>query len=431
MPAYTTEYYTQNNDGTYSLNTSVVSYSGVSMGQTANANKTKEISGYAYSANANEVLSGTVGVQGLTLKVYYNQQLTYDREIYLWDTTEEAYVKSDGYSSTGLIGVAGATVTLGSLPDIDDYYYNPDVEGTVSSATLELNTSVVLKAYYVPLVEETIVGFRTAATLDVGTHVGTVSSYQLTQYIVKYSGNVGVDVTDKYSGLITEGIADTSRLDGIFKLAVFGDEGAYVCNFEQITEGTFVWNNIDETGAASVKGATVKGRYSREALTTSYTLTMENASSDTLLAGKSGNWYKATIAFVDSTEYKVPSLRVFPTHSSEYFNTLWLGATVSFNYVAYRADGAKTSTQIAVTQYINSNSGGSNRYPTTNTFASASFTINSYTFTNAIETRADTGCWAAFAGWHSNWSNIKGNPELQAGDIIGIYVGNITAVAAS
>ena len=114
---YTIEYYTENTDGTFSLNSSETKTA--TTGTTVSATA-KEIAGFAYdSSNTNNVLSGTVAGDGsLVLKLYYNKIKAPNVSV-----TVESNITRDGEAVTGGIveygDVLNYTVTIKNTGDAD------------------------------------------------------------------------------------------------------------------------------------------------------------------------------------------------------------------------------------------------------------------------------------------------------------------------
>ena len=114
---YTIEYYTENTDGTFSVNSNETKTA--TTGTTVSATA-KEIAGFAYdSSNTNNVLSGTVAGDGsLVLKLYYNKIKAPNVSV-----TVESTITRDGEAVTGGIveygDVLNYTVTIKNTGDAD------------------------------------------------------------------------------------------------------------------------------------------------------------------------------------------------------------------------------------------------------------------------------------------------------------------------
>ena len=363
---YNTEYYVAQANGSYQLNNTV--FTKAYAGKTVTANTSYAIENYSYVKNDNEVLTGTVtsDLNYLTLKVYYTTQVNYNVEVYLYDSTSKQFVMSEEYSTTDASGLIGDTISFSEI-SIPNYIFDPTVEGSVLSGTI--TSGFALKAYYIPAITETIEGLRSEATLDLG--IGEVSEYTLTQYVVNTTNGTsglggaatlngesytGVDVKAAYPELIANGVADTSMLDGIFKLTAKGEYGIAEYKFEQYKEGVFTWNNIAEEGTGIVSvgmnsrymwdGA---GKYTGTA-TTSY-VTAEDEKFAPIHAGQvySGTigtgddrWWRATADKPTSNTTSM-GVRVFPSHTWNYYNTLYNGKVMTFDYfVADESRNPKT-----------------------------------------------------------------------------------------
>ncbi|MBO5375517.1 MAG: VWA domain-containing protein, partial [Bacilli bacterium] len=114
---YTIEYYTENTDGTFSVNSNETKTA--TTGTTVSATA-KEIAGFAYdSSNTNNVLSGTVAGDGsLVLKLYYNKIKAPNVSV-----TVESTITRDGEAVTGGTveygDVLNYTVTIKNTGDAD------------------------------------------------------------------------------------------------------------------------------------------------------------------------------------------------------------------------------------------------------------------------------------------------------------------------
>jgi len=347
-------------DATFSITTSTFNYATVQSGKL----------GAIFSVNSGSYMKTD------TYDVYVSSafiissapDLSYTNEYYLYDSASGEYLLDEELTET-------ATAQQGSLATfnekvVDGYLLDKSNVNSVLSAPIFADGSVVLKGYYIPAITETIEGLRSEATLDLG--IGEVSEYTLTQYVVNTTNGTsglggaatlnaesytGVDVTAAYPELIVNGVANTSMLDGIFKLTAKGPNGVAEYKFEQYKEGVFTWNNIAEegTGIASVgmnsrymwDGA---GKYTGTA-TTSY-VTAEDEKFAPIHAGEvardtigtgDDRWWRATADKPTSNTTSM-GVRVFPSHTWNYFNTLYNGKVMTFDYfVADESKSLKTA----------------------------------------------------------------------------------------
>ncbi|MBQ8196566.1 MAG: hypothetical protein IJZ73_00710 [Clostridia bacterium] len=468
---YTTEYYTQQADGTY-LDTpalTVNTYSEYATGTTVTANTTKVIEGYVYAQNPNEVASTTLGVNVSTLKVYYvSSNVAYDVEVYTYNASTTSYEKSEEYSYTAY-GAAGSTAKVSETLVVDGYVLDTSIEGTVASGVISLTEKLVLKAYYLPATENTITGLRNAATLDLG--VGEVVSYSITQYVVtttnatRGEGSLGaaatlgttnytgVDVTANHPDIITNGVLDTSKLDGIYKVTAKGATGIAVHKFEQYVADTFTWNNIVENAEDTADTASVKliGAYSWHNSWKPYNtasvevITAENnADLATRMAGAyqgsnledtTGLYWKTTLKGGKGGDSDGTGVRIMPVHTLDYYTTLWNGATVTYNAMAGDTNKGATQymdCQFATAGYIDDGDSGYNMYSGSvwgNYWRTASFEMNENTFValsctnyNHYETFTRAGSFASYWG--------KGTGLTTNGNVV-FWIGGFTATPAT
>ena len=346
-----------------------------------------------------------------------------------------------------------------NVKTIEGYMFSEQNSNNVTSGILSGNGTVTLKGYYIPAITETIEGLRNAATLNLG--IGEVLDYTLTQYVITTTnatkgdlgaaatiGSVtytGVDVTEAYPDLIVNGVANTSILDGIFKLEAIGANGAATYKFEQYVDGVFTWNNIVESAASAADTASVKliGAYAWQNSWKPYdtasvdVVTIEN---DEMLATKlancsnapadtSGLYWKTVMnpSGTSTGNSDGTGVRIMPVHTWTYYNDLWLGATVTYNAL-FTDPGRGNNTAyyafLSTGGYATNNSAKYNMWPDTssgNKWRVGSFTLDENHFVALSATNYSYGSKIRAGSLVSNFRNST------IYDKVVIYVGNITA----
>ncbi len=184
-----------------------------------------------------------------------------------------------------------------------------------------------------------LIDVTTTNTLDFG--LGAINDYYVTQYVVRDDGtnNAPVDVTSYYPNLFdNNGVADISNLDGVFRIAASGANGIKILQFEAYTPGVFVYNNLLhlDIGADSFMIAGEKAAYTGSAY-----LTTKVASADDPV----GTYTSGTFVMVNNvinselvsgSADKIIGIRVFPTHSREYFNLFFNAYEITLTVPFYK-----------------------------------------------------------------------------------------------
>ena len=388
----------------------------------------------------------------------FTSAFKYTNEYYLYNEVSGEYELDETLTEKASLPL-GSFATF-NVKNIDGYVFDESNEANVLSGYVYGSGKLTLKGYYVICVENTINGLRNDATLDFG--VGAIESYKVTQYVVTTTNGTsgsgastatvatetkhGIDVTAKHPDLFdANGVADTSKLDGIYRIeAIAADRSVIVYNFEQYVDGQFTWNNIIEGQADYsdyVSGGLMNGYIWQNNGIYQGTATIETVTptSDANLASyiggttRDGNgitdatgiYWKAT-ASKPTSDNDGASLRVYPCHSWEYYDTLWNGATVTYNAFIRDPNNAVTNYsggQVTVLGYVDS-TGANYSSLTINKWITKSFTLNETTFTRLTCTNYSS---STIGGW---FVGMRGKSIEIKGDSIELYVGNITAAAA-
>ncbi len=250
-------------------------------------------------------------------------------EYYLWNGSQ--YVLDETATETGT-GTSGKVITLNQKEIlVDGVIYNlvtPDASygENVLSGVLTAGETLVLKAYYNPTLVKTELGLRKDATLNLKEIFNESYSGDYTAITINALNAAGdkFDKTSAYSALITDGVMDTSSLDGMFEIDLEGNNGAARITFEQYKEGVFTWNNLGTTDSITVT------KYTGEALDTGKTYTLETIAASAL--PEEGNSEKP--AYVPGNDYykfvieDVASFnsgfgfKIMPVHSKAYYEKL-------------------------------------------------------------------------------------------------------------
>ncbi len=382
--------------------------------------------------------------------------LTYVNEYYLYNTESGEY-EIDADLTEVATAAVGATVNYNKKA-IEGYAYDITKDAdAVTSAQLFANGTVVLKGYYAPASEETIAGLRNDATLDFG--VGAVSTYTVTQYVVKTTAAAGantysptvasetkmpVDVTAAYPDLFDEnGVANTAMLDGIYSVTAYGANGIKSITFEQYKEGVFTWNNIASASAdyLAVPSVSIVAPYSWQSngkfVGNASAVTTTAATDNALASYMATNYGNTSLSDTTGLYWKVTAngftgndgvgLRILPAHSWNYYNTLWNGATVSFN--AFIKDNGNEATKYcggihALNGYLGQTSSNYGTTTAFHTWKQGSFTLTESAFTQLSSTYTSGSLAATMV-------SVWGNSIDIGGDAIEIFLGNFTATAAA
>ena len=252
--------------------------------------------------------------------------------------------------------------------------------------------------------------------------------------------------TAKYPDLITDGVANTSMLDGIFKLEAIGTAGSATYMFEQYIADTFVWNNLGDVSIdmEDVTAYTYNRTLYDSQATYSY-WTAEDMAKLTTYDGSvipAGEYHAATTKQTLINDNSIAlNLRIFPTHTWAYYEAFWNGATVSYTVMPM----AKVDTENFGGKgnswrydcypmgpgYVNANGEGASKWNYSNRYDSQSsrsitMTLSAYvrlSCTNYTDTpTASKMISAAYFGGVKKCTNANAyNPGLT------VFVGNFSA----
>ncbi|MBQ8197603.1 MAG: hypothetical protein IJZ73_06055 [Clostridia bacterium] len=303
--------------------------------------------------------------------------------------------------------------------------------------------TLVLKVYYKYFEENEVVylnGVRFDSSLDLG--LRNIASVSVKQYIVKPTTSTltikdtngedftvnaeAVDVTSTYSSYIDKatGIVDTSKFDGIYCLNADTDTKRVTVFFEQAVMDVFTWNNIKETGSNFI-GAEYTGAYGTSNYTGDGVLSIVDSSSDALLEGKTGLYWKSESSMpTHGVETEAPGIRVYPVHTFNYYDSYWHNATVSVNFMYIGDDvagnesiRAKAGLYMDDANYIVIDDSSTYKWKKDNTWLTETFVIDSNAYARATTNNTEYG----------RLLQMGRQTNEMLGENLTVYVGGLTS----